>query len=96
VHEEVSEVRRAVLRWVEQVGEAPRTAHLQLLAGYLCEKVEEGQGHSAVLLLKALGRWAEGQEEAAERGWRKAVSSLSKVVEQRVEARERAFESSYV
>lgn len=95
--EDTAAVRTALLRWLPRVGAVPSTAHLQLLAVYLCELVDKGQGDRAVLLLKAVKRWADGQGGGEEEGrsWGRGVQAVEQAVRERVLQRERSFESQY-
>lgn len=99
VDEDVNDVRRALVEWLRNVrGSAggsdgrkslPQTAHLQLLAVYLLERVDEGSEDDVWTLMRSFRRWVTNEGHEA---WRLAYRAVLGVLETRVAERERPQE----
>lgn len=99
VEEDVNDVRRALIEWLRNVGGSdsdaagpglpPQTAHLQLLAVYLLERVDEGSEDDVWTLMRSFRRWVANEGHEA---WRPAYLAVLGVLETRVTERERRWE----
>ena len=99
VEEDVNDLRRALIQWLRNVGGyesvgawrglPPQTAHLQLLAVYLLERVDEGSEDDVWTLMRSFRRWVVNEGHEA---WRSAYRAVLGVLETRVAERERRWE----
>lgn len=92
VEEEVEDVRRALLQWLGRIHHksgAPDTAHLQLLATYLLERVDDDREDDMWTVMRAFRRWV---QQPGHKAWRPAYRAVLGALERRVFEKERHWE----